>query len=106
MALAFLLNVPVCLLVIALALAGIDESRDPDAKRPDLAGMATLTLALALLIGGLITAGKRGLADGMVVAMLVGSLVAVIGFVFAELRQERPMVDLGLLRDRPFSVPT
>ena len=99
---AFLLNVPVCLLVIALALAGIDESRDPDAKRPDLAGMATLTLALALLIGGLITAGKRGFADGLVVAMLVGSLVAVTSFVFAELRQERPMVDLGLLRDRTF----
>ena len=99
---AFLMNVPVCLLVVGLALAGIGESRDPDAKRPDLAGMTTLTLALALLIGGLITAGKRGFADGVVIAMLVGSLLGGIGFAFVELRQERPMVDLGLLRNPTF----
>lgn len=64
--------------------------------------MITLTLASALLIGGLITAGKRGFADGLVVTMLVSSLLAAVGFVLAELRQERPMVDLGLLHNPTF----
>ena len=52
----FLVNVPIGIATIAVTLAKVAESRDPDAARPDWLGFASFSAALASLVYGLIRA--------------------------------------------------
>jgi MFS family permease len=54
-----LVNVPLCVLLIAATFKFIDESRDPGAKRLDFAGIVTFSLGLALMVWGLIDGTAR-----------------------------------------------
>jgi MFS family permease len=58
----FFVNIPVGVATLAVTLAKVGESRDPEAARLDLAGLVTFTGGLALLVYGLISsAGGWGL---------------------------------------------
>ncbi|CAN5593499.1 hypothetical protein BH23ACT6_BH23ACT6_08720 [soil metagenome] len=56
----FWVNLPICLGAIILSLRTVDESKDPDAGRPDWIGFLTFSSALGLLVFGLIDAGCAG----------------------------------------------
>jgi EmrB/QacA subfamily drug resistance transporter len=98
----FLVNIPIGIATIAVTLARVAESRDPDATRPDWLGFVSFSTALALLVYGLISAGG-GWASAKVVASLsaVGGLLA--AFVIIEAVQRRPMLDLSLFRVPAFA---
>lgn len=98
----FLVNVPVGIATIAVTLAKVAESRDPDATRPDWLGFASFSAALALLVYGLISAGG-GWGSAKVVASLGASAVLLAVFVIIELVQQRPMLDLSLFRVPTFT---
>ena len=53
----FFVNVPLCLVAIAVSLTKVVESKDPHAGRPDWIGFVTFSLALGALVYGLIEAG-------------------------------------------------
>jgi hypothetical protein len=55
----FLVNVPVGIATIAVTLARVAESRDPDATRPDWLGFASFSVALAALVCRLIPSRLR-----------------------------------------------
>ncbi len=42
----FFVNIPICLVALTVALTRVEESRDPDAGRPDWLGFVTFSLAL------------------------------------------------------------
>ena len=65
----FFVNIPICLLAIAIAVARVRESHDPRAGRPDWFGFGTFSLALAGLVYGLIRAGQTQWDDGRVVVL-------------------------------------
>ena len=50
----FFVNIPICLLAIAIAAPKVRESHDPRAGRPDWFGFVTFSLALGALVYGLI----------------------------------------------------
>ena len=56
----FYVNIPIGVLALLVTLLRVDESRDPNATRPDWVGFATFSAGLAALVFGLI----RSNADG------------------------------------------
>jgi EmrB/QacA subfamily drug resistance transporter len=98
----FWVNIPICVLAIAVTLTRVEESRDPHAGRPDLVGFVTFSAGLGLLVLGLIRGGVDGWGDGLVVGSFVASGVLLIGFVVSQLLQRAPMFDLALLRKPTF----
>jgi EmrB/QacA subfamily drug resistance transporter len=98
----FFVNIPIGVLAIALTLLRVEESRDPDASRPDWLGFVTLSSALGLLVYGLIESSTHSWGSGRVLGSLVTALLLLLMFVVVELRQRRPMFDLSLLRKPTF----
>ena len=99
----FFVNIPICLVAIAIAQLKVRESHDPRAGRPDWIGFVTFSLALGSLVYGLIEAGQDGWGDGRVLGFLVGAAVLLVAFVVSQLRQRDPMFDLTLLRKPTFT---
>ena len=100
----FFVNVPICLLAIAIAATRVRESHDPRAGRPDWFGFGTFSLALGGLVYGLIRAGQTAVgrrSRGRSASSAAAVLLAV--FVVSQLVQDDPMFDLGLLRKPTFT---
>ncbi len=97
-----MINVPIAIAVVAIALRGVPESRDDDAvQRLDVPGAILATLGLGALTFGLIGAQARTspLAGGVI----LGGVVILIAFVAVERRGRAPMLPLDLFRSRAFS---
>ncbi|MBW8487019.1 MFS transporter [Actinomadura parmotrematis] len=87
---AFLVNVPVALLVLAVTSAVITESRDGGRARLDVPGAVTVTGGLLALVLGITTWAW---------ALPVAAVLLVL-FVLAERRAAAPLVPLGVLTKR------
>ena len=98
----FWVNIPICVLAIAVTLSKVEEARNPHAGRPDWIGFLTFSSGLGLLVLGLIRGGVDGWSDSLVVTSFVASAVLLVGFVVSQLLQTSPMFDLGLLRNPTF----
>lgn len=94
----FFLNVPIGIAAVVITRTQVAESRDPDARGVDWAGLVTFSGGLVLLVLALIEGNDRGWGSTEIVAGFAGAAVLLALFVVVELRQERPMLDLGLLR--------
>ena len=99
----FFVNLPICLVAMFISLTKVQESRNPNAGRPDWLGFLTFSSALGLLVFGLIEAGKDGWGDRTVVSSLVAAAVLLAAFVVSQLLQKDPMFDLALLRKPTFT---
>jgi EmrB/QacA subfamily drug resistance transporter len=99
---AFLVNLPVCTLLIVMALRVIRESRDHEAKRLDFAGIATFSFGLFFLIWAVIDGNSLGWTTTVILGRLAAAACLLTVFVIVEVRQERPMVDLGLFKRTTF----
>ncbi len=99
---AFLINVPFCALFLVAAALVIPESRDPHARRLDLAGLVLFSGGLFALISALIDGNGAGWTSGSIIARLLAAAALLAAFVVVEARQSRPMLDLTIFRDRMF----
>jgi EmrB/QacA subfamily drug resistance transporter len=98
----FLINLPICALLIAMTFHFVTESRDPDAHRLDRWGIVTFSSGLALLIWALIDGNDAGWKSASIFLRLAASGVLFAAFVAAEWRQTHAMVDLRLFQRRSF----
>ncbi|MFF3938386.1 MFS transporter [Streptomyces phaeofaciens] len=109
----FLLNVPLALVCVPVALRHVPESdagtfRPGDAKsgagqahgRFDVLGAVLGALALALVTYALIEAGEGSL---IVVLTAVGGVAAGVAFVYVEKRRPDPMMPLDIFASRQFT---
>ncbi len=99
----FFVNVPIGIAAVALTLVRVQESRDPHAGGVDWIGLVTFSGALFLLVFALVRGNDSGWGSTGIVAMLAGAGVLLVSFFIAELRQERPMLDLSLFRRPAFA---
>jgi EmrB/QacA subfamily drug resistance transporter len=99
----FFINVPIGVAAIALAITQLRDTRDPDARGVDWAGLITFSGGLFLLVLALIRGNQEGWGSTQIVAELVGAGVLLVLFLIVEIRQERPMLDLTLFRKPTFS---
>ena len=101
---AFLINVPVAVVVVACSRA-VPETRDPHTGRPlDLTGAAVAVVTLASATWALTEAGVRGWTDGAVLAAGAVAVVGVVVFVRRMLTASAPLVPPSLFRRREFAV--
>ena len=99
----FLVNLPIGVGAIALTLARVRESRDPDASGVDWAGLVTFSAGLFTLVLALIRGNAEGWGSTLIVSLLCAAAVLLTAFVVVEARQERPMLDLRLFRGSTFT---
>ncbi len=99
----FLVNIPIGIVAIAITLWQVEESKTPDASRPDWAGFILLTLGLVSLVYGLIRASEQGWGDAGVWVCLGIAVVLLAAFIVTEHRVAHPMFDLSLFRIPTFS---
>ncbi|MFE9020487.1 MFS transporter [Streptomyces sp. NPDC007808] len=97
----FLLNVPLALLCVPVALRHVPESGDGRKHgRFDVLGAALGALSLALVTYALIEAGTGSLA---VVLTAVAGVAAGVAFVVVEKRRPDPMMPLDIFASRQFT---
>lgn len=99
----FLLNVPLALLCVPVALRHVPESRGPARAhaRFDVTGAALGALALALVTYALIEAAQGPLP--VVLAAAACGVAAGVAFVAVERRGADPMMPLGIFSSRQFT---
>ncbi len=98
----FFVNIPVGVFAFVVALTRISESRDEGAQRTDVWGLVTFSSALFLIVLGILRGNARGWTSGLILASLICGVVLLLLFVVVERRQERPMFDVTLFRQRAF----
>jgi len=99
----FFVNVPIGVAAVALTLAQVQESTDPNASGVDWIGLLTFSGALFLLVYALIKGNEKGWGSVEILTMLGASAALLVAFVVAESRQRRPMLDLTLFRRPAFA---
>jgi EmrB/QacA subfamily drug resistance transporter len=100
----FFLNVPIALIVLALVVFFLGESRDEEnSTKLDLIGAALATVSLGGIVFGLIESSRLGFHSAIVWATLLGGLALGVLFVVVEARLKHPMMPLGLFRSRNFA---
>src|SRR5499427_645861 len=102
--LAFLINVPLALLVLAIVWWRVPESRGTAARaRLDFSGALLATMSLAGVVYAFIEVPVQGWNALAVQAALVGGVCAGIAFIVVERRTRSPMLPLEFFRNRNFA---
>lgn len=103
----FLINLPVALSCIVLALFVVPESTGSRAGRLDLPGVALAMASIASLVYGVIRAGEGGewLSPGALGPIVAGVVLASL-LVVVERRTPDPALDVSLFVNRAFSAGT
>lgn len=100
----FLVNLPVGVAALLLAVRLVPDSRDPRVGPvPDLIGAAVLAAAIAALALGLVQAPECGWTSGGTLVSLAGAAVGIALFWARSLRHPAPVVEPALLRVRAFA---
>lgn len=98
---AFLVNVPVALVVVALAPLVLRERGGDRERAPlDLPGAALVTAGLLALVYAATRLGEAGLSDRWGWAAAVSAVVLLAAFAQVEDRSPHPLVPLAILRRR------
>ncbi len=101
----FFLNVPLAVLVVALSLRYMSESRDETrGNRVDWTGAVLAVLGLGGIVYGLLEWPRLGASPSVVRAATGGGIGALAAFVIVERRVAGPMLPMGLFRSRTFTL--
>ena len=101
--LVFLINLPLAVLIVVVALRHVPESRDPEsAPGLDITGTVLGALGLGALTYALTGLGERGLAPDLLIGLVVG-VAALVAFVLVERRSPHPLVPPALFANATFS---
>jgi DHA2 family methylenomycin A resistance protein-like MFS transporter len=111
----FWLNVPLVIAALAAGWATLPEGAKAKSARPDIAGQALGTVALAALVFALIEGGKSSFAAAPALIAIAVTIVTFAGFIAVEHRLSaaweeqddggtpRPLLDLSWFRRPAFS---
>jgi EmrB/QacA subfamily drug resistance transporter len=102
--LVFFINLPLAVVVLAIAARHVPESRAPGkVPRLDVRGALSISAALAGITYGLIGASADGWTSAAVLVPLLLGLALLGLFVLVEAREAEPMLPLSVFRSRQFS---
>ena len=100
----FFINIPLAVIVLIVSFLHLPESRSEEGPRHlDFPGAILTALGLGGVVYGLIQSENVGFADPIVLACIIGGVIALGLFVFVENRSPNPMMPLTLFRSRTFS---
>ncbi|WP_448811473.1 DHA2 family efflux MFS transporter permease subunit [Agromyces bauzanensis] len=96
----FFVNVPVGILVLVAIPFLIGRDVPGKRTRLDLAGAATVTSALVVLVAGLTSAERLGFTDPLVLGLFAGAVALGAAFVVVERRAADPLVPFAIFANR------
>ncbi|HTX85869.1 MAG TPA: MFS transporter [Streptosporangiaceae bacterium] len=99
----FLINVPIAIIGLALAIALVPDSKNPAAASPDVAGALLSIAGLGLLLWSIIEAPVHGWTSALVIGAGAGGVAFLATFAAWERRSSHPMLNLDFFRHRAFS---
>ncbi|APR75831.1 Permeases of the major facilitator superfamily protein [Minicystis rosea] len=99
----FLVHVLLAVVTLLLVFGGVQESRDPQADKLDVAGIVTLSLSVFGLAYFITQGPELGFRSPAALAILAAAVLAFLAFLVAERLHTRPMFDFAVLRIRSFS---
>jgi len=100
----FFINIPVGAVVIGLTPLFVRESKAQlDHRHFDVAGAASITGGLMLLVYAMTRATQDGWGTGATVGLLTASAALVASFVVIELRSKAPLLPMRIFRNRTLS---
>jgi EmrB/QacA subfamily drug resistance transporter len=100
----FWINIPVGLVMLAMAAVSLPRDERDREARVDWPGAFTLVPGLVAIVLALMQAQTWGWTSAATIALLAGGAVLVVAFVLVERRSRWPLIALGLFRSRNFSV--
>ncbi|MEZ5181140.1 MAG: MFS transporter [Acidimicrobiales bacterium] len=100
----FLVNVPMIIAALVLGAALVPRSKDPDEQPLDLLGALLSIVGLVSLVYAIIEGPHKGWTSSETLGTFTLAAVALVLFAMWEHRARYPMLDLGLFRDRRFSI--
>ena len=100
----FLMNVLLAVLALVATAVFVPESKPRRDGGVDWPGIVLSVAFSALLVFALIEGPSLGWTDPVVVATLLGSVVALVGFCLTELHSSDPLIDVRLFCNRYFSL--
>jgi len=97
-----LVNIPIAILALALAIPLVPESKATGDTSYDIPGAILVTLGLASLVFGFTEAAKpaEGWDSPKTLAFIIGGLVLIAIFVLVEQRSKNPLLPLRIILDR------
>jgi EmrB/QacA subfamily drug resistance transporter len=100
----FLINLPVVIAAVVLAVRLVPNSRhEQDARFPDILGGLVLIVAVGSLALALVEAPTWGWSSARVIIAFAIAAIALATFLRRSSRHPVPVVELGLFKDRIFS---
>jgi EmrB/QacA subfamily drug resistance transporter len=100
----FLINLPLALAALLVLYFKVPESRDESTSGPiDVLGAVLVTIGLAGVTYGFISAPDRGFGDPLVWGTLLVGGLSLIAFVMVEARLKNPMLPLKLFKSSTFA---
>jgi EmrB/QacA subfamily drug resistance transporter len=99
----FLVHVLISIITWFLALIGVQESSDPDAKKLDILGTATLSVSVFCLAFYITQGPDIGLGSPAAIGVLAVSVLSFIAFIVVERLNPHPSFDFSIFRIRDFS---
>lgn len=95
-----LVNVPIAVASIAVAMPLLRESRAEGNTRYDIPGAIVVTLGLAALVYGFTRAAEESWTDGITVTMLIAGVLLIALFVVIQQRSAHALLPLRIVLDR------
>jgi EmrB/QacA subfamily drug resistance transporter len=102
----FFINVPICLLGLALVTLFIKNIREPEVPPLDLRGFILTGIGLAGLVFGFESVGRGVLPISVVIGLMLGGLGCSGLYVLHARRTAQPIIDLRLVKIPTFSSAT
>jgi EmrB/QacA subfamily drug resistance transporter len=100
---AFLINIPVGLVALAIAARVVPDSRDTSVTRlPDLIGAGVITVAIGSLALALVKGPAWGWGSGGVLGGFAVAVAGLAAFIWRSGRHPSPVLEPALLRVRSF----
>lgn len=99
----FFLNLPVVVVGILGVTLITPESFDPEAPRPDLAGVLLSVTGLSALVFGMIRVGEAGWANLFVWVAFAVAAIFLVAFFWWEKHSVNPMLPLEFFKNRAFT---
>ena len=93
-------NVPIGLIAVALAPRLLPESRLEGTRGFDVAGAVSVTVGLAVLVYAIVDAEHAGWTSAQTLGLAALAVAMLLSFVVIESRAARPLVPLGIFRNR------
>jgi EmrB/QacA subfamily drug resistance transporter len=100
----FFVNVPIGVVAVLAAIFVVPESKDTSRQqRLDLPGLITSALALFSIVFALIEANRYGWTSTLILSLFALGAVSLAGFIFLEMHQRVPLLDLSLFKSGTFA---